>query len=359
MELETNVAVPATAEVKPKAAAKRARASKKTPPSAAASLINALKFAKVAQSKAGTIGQQHCMISGGWLAASNGTLTVGCKIEEDLSACPHSTNLLEALLKCGQELNITQLTANTLSVKSGVFKALIPCVSFAELEISAPDAQIAAIDDRLKAAIECVLPLATDGAPNAVFASVLLQAGTAVATNGAALLECWHGIDLPPGMMLPKASAAAIAKAGKPLTGFGYSGASATFYYEDGSFIKTQLFNERYPHYAPLLDVEANPWPLPDGFFIAVHSIENFSRNGVVYFDESMVSSHEHETEASTYQIEGLPHGMAFNSKYLTLLEHAFIKADFNKEANKVWFFGENSRGVLMAVDSTKDDIPF
>lgn len=358
MEIDSNIAPPAP-EAKPKASTRRARTSKKTAPSAAASLINALKFAKVAQSKAGTIAQQHCMISGGWLAATNGVLTIGCKIEEDLQACPHSTHLLEALLKCGQELNITQLNANTLSVKSGVFKALIPCVSFSEIELSAPDAQVATIDDRIKAAIECVLPLATDGAPNAVFASVLLQAGTAVATNGAALLECWHGIDLPPGLMLPKASAGAVAKAGKPLTGFGFGPASATFYFEDGSFIKTQLFNERYPHYQQLLDVETNAWALPDGFFTAVHAIENFSRNGVVYFDEGMVSSHEQETEASTYQIEGLPHGMAFNSKYLTLLEHAFVKADFQKAANKVYFFGENSRGVLMAVDLNKDDIPF
>ncbi len=349
--------------------AKRARRSKRGEPSAAASLINALKFISVTQKKAGSVGQQHCMISGHWAAASNGILTAASPVEEDLTACPHTLQFAEALLKCGEELNITQLSANTLSVKSGAFKALIPCVDFAELNISGPDERVASIDDRIKQAFEAVSMLATDGAQQAHFAGVLLQAGTAVATNGAALLEYWHGLDLPPGLLIPKASAVAIAKAGKPLEGFGFSPSSATFYFEDGSFIKTQLFSERYPNYQPIFPTDCNPWPLPEGFFTAVHAIENFSRNGVVYLDENVVSSHEHETEASTYQIEGLPHGMAFNSKYLTMLEHAFNKAEFRKEENRVIFFGENMRGALMGVDLRKevsynqtnyeDDIPF
>lgn len=349
--------------------AKRARRSKRGEPSAAASLINALKFISVTQKKAGSVGQQHCIISGHWAAASNGILTAASPVEEDLTACPHTLQFAEALLKCGEELNITQLSANTLSVKSGAFKALIPCVDFTELNISGPDERVAAINDRIKQAFEAVSMLATDGAQQAHFAGVLLQAGTAVATNGAALLEYWHGLDLPPGLLIPKASAAAIAKAGKPLEGFGFSPSSATFYFEDGSFIKTQLFNERYPNYKLIFPADCNPWPLPEGFFTAVHAIENFSRNGVVYLDENVVSSHEHETEASTYQIEGLPHGMAFNSKYLTMLEHAFNKAEFRKDENRVIFFGENMRGALRGVDLRKevsynqtnyeDNIPF
>ena len=72
----------------------------------------------------------------------------------------------------------------------------------------------AVIDDRIKAAFEAVLPLATDGAQHAHLAAVLLQSGSAVATNGHVLAEYWHGIDLPP-MLIPKASAVAILKAGK------------------------------------------------------------------------------------------------------------------------------------------------
>lgn len=362
MEIKTE------AKAKPKHRARRPKATANP----AASLLAALKFVAVAQKKAGTVQQQFGMISGNWAAASNGVLTVATKVEEDLTACPHTYQLIDALSKVGEDLSITQLSPNALAIVSGAFKALVPCVAFGDFEITGPDERCAVIDDRIKAAFEAVLPLATDGAQHAHLAAVLLQAGSAVATNGHALVEYWHGIDLPPGMLVPKASAVAIAKAGKALTGFGYSGASATFWFEDGSFIKTQLFGERYPHYGQILNVETNPWPLPDEFFKAVHAVESFSKNGIVYFDNGFMSSREDEAEATTYKVEGLPEGMGFQAKYLTTLEHAFKTAHFDKESNKVFFFGDSVRGVLMGVDLKQqasynptnnaefdDDIPF
>lgn len=379
-QIDNNVPIPADeapaieekAEAKPEAPKKkhRARRAKTTAVNPAASLLAALKFVAVAQKKAGTVQQQFGVISGNWAAASNGVLTVATKVEEDLSACPHTYQLIDALSKVGEELAITQLSPTSLAVVSGAFRALIPCVGFGDVGITGPDERCAVIDDRIKAAFEAVLPLATDGAQHAHLAAVLLQSGSAVATNGHVLAEYWHGIDLPP-MLIPKASAVAILKAGKALTGFGYSGPSATFWFEDDSFIKTQLFAEQFPNYQPLFNCEGlNPWPVPDEFYKAVRSIESFSRSGVVYFENGMLASNEQETEASTYKIEGLPEGMGFNAKLLLAVEHGFKNVHFDAEKNKAYFFGENLRGVLMGIDrrsetaynaedDQNDDIPF
>ena len=340
-------------EAKPEAPKKkhRARRAKTTAVNPAASLLAALKFVAVAQKKAGTVQQQFGMISGNWAAASNGVLTIATKVEEDLTACPHTYQLIDALSKVGEDLSITQLSPTSLAVVSGAFRALIPCVGFGDVGITGPDERRAVIDDRIKAAFEAVLPLATDGAQHAHLAAVLLQSGSAVATNGHVLAEYWHGIDLPP-MLIPKASAVAILKAGKALTGFGYSGSSATFWFEDDSFIKTQLFAEQFPNYQPLFNCEGlNPWPVPDEFYKAVRSIESFSRSGVVYFENGMLASNEQETEASTYKIEGLPEGMGFNAKYLLMVEPSFKNVHFEESSNKAFFFGENVRGVIMGID--------
>ena len=340
-------------EAKPEAPKKkhRARRAKTTAVNPAASLLAALKFVAVAQKKAGTVQQQFGVISGNWAAASNGVLTVATKVEEDLSACPHTYQLIDALSKVGEELAITQLSPTSLAVVSGAFRALIPCVGFGDVGITGPDERCAVIDDRIKAAFEAVLPLATDGAQHAHLAAVLLRSGSAVATNGHVLAEYWHGIDLPP-MLIPKASAVAILKAGKALTGFGYSGPSATFWFEDDSFIKTQLFAEQFPNYQPLFNCEGlNPWPVPDEFYKAVRSIESFSRSGVVFFENGMLASNEQETEASTYKIEGLPEGMGFNAKYLLTVESSFKNVHFDESSNKAFFFGENVRGVLMGIE--------
>ncbi len=366
---EAPAAAPEATKAKPKHRARRPKATANP----AASLLAALKFVAVAQKKAGTVQQQFGMISGNWAAASNGVLTVATKVEEDLTACPHTYQLIDALSKVGEDLSITQLSPTALAVVSGAFKALVPCVAFGDFEITGPDERCAVIDDRIKAAFEAVLPLATDGAQHAHLAAVLLQSGSAVATNGHVLVEYWHGIDLPPGMLVPKASAVAIAKAGKALTGFGYSGASATFWFEDDSFIKTQLFGEQYPNYGIVFNCESlNPWPVPEEFYKAVRSIESFSRSGIVYFEDGMLASNEQETEASTYKIEGLPEGMGFNAKYLLMVEPSFKNVHFDEDSNKAYFFGENVRGVLSGIDRNsatphnaeasneyEDDIPF
>lgn len=381
IQIEDNVPPPADepapAPKKPRSRARKQAAggSGKKTPNPAATLIAALKFISPAQKKAGPTNVQFAHVSHNWAAASDGVLTIAAPIEEDLSACPHTLQFIDALSKAGDELSITQLTANTLAVASGVFRALVPCVGFDEVPITAPDPQCAAIDDRIKAALAAVAGLATEGAPNATFAAVLLQANSAVATNGAALLEYWHGIDLPPGLLLPKAAASAIAKSSKTLTGFGFSQSSATFYFEDGSFIKTQLFGERYPNYVPVLEVpNLNPWPVPEELFKGIRAIESFSPNGHVFFEDGAVLSKMHKEEASTYRIEGLPERMGFSVKLLLSVEHAFKSAHFDADANKVVFFGENIRGALMGLDlgtetyqnatsenseEYSDDIPF
>ncbi|AKI28738.1 DNA polymerase processivity factor [Stenotrophomonas phage vB_SmaS-DLP_2] len=380
MKIDSNIPLPPEDEApaaeqpkkKPRARRQAAAGKKKAKgPSPAASLLAALKFVAIAQKKAGPTNVQFGHIAHNWAAASDGVLTVAHPIEEDLVACPHTLQFIDALSKVGEELSITQLTANALAVSSGAFRALVPCVGFDDVPITAPDPQCATIDDRIKTAFAAVAGLATDGAPNATFAAVLLQAGSAVATNGAALLEAWHGIDLPPGMMLPKCAAVAVAKAGPALTGFGFSASSATFYFENGAFIKTQLYGERYPNYQIVFEVEGlNPWPVPDDFYNGVRAIQSFSPNGNVFFDDGAVLSKMHKEEASTYKIEGLPERMGFSAKLLLSVEHAFKKAHFAPDANKVVFFGENIRGALMGLDlgseathntsnNYEDDIPF
>lgn len=333
----------------------RKAAAKKTNP--AASLIEALKFISVAQKKAGTAQQQFCYLVNHWAVASNEVLLVATKIEEDLNACPHTLQLLDALGKCKDELSIVQLSPETLAINSDKFKALIPCISSEELNLGAPDPLCAAITDVLKEAFAKVAPLAAEGAPNAVLACVLLQANTVVATTGFAMVEAWHGIDLPPGLMIPKASIQAVIKSQKVLTGFGYSQSSVTFYFEDESFIKSQLYAERFPNYEPIIGCEGEFKTLPREFFTAVHAIESFSENGVVYFEKGLMSAKEDSSAGTTFRINHLPEGMAFYSKKLIQIEKVIQKVSFDTESKKMFFVGDNLRGVLMGCTQAEKEI--
>lgn len=331
-----------------KKAARRARKPKANPnPSGAQQLIKALQFVGMAQKATGTNYQTHCLINRQWCVAFDGVLTIGTKIEEDVTACPKTADLLAALQKCGQTVAISQLNEFVLSIRSEKFKASINCIKFEDMPLSFPDPPIAAISNELRAGFEACAWLAQEGAQDAFCACLLLQANSVVATNRAVLLEYWHGIDLPPGLLIPKAAAVALSKIGKNLSRFGYSDTSATFYFDDESFLKTQLFKDRYPQYQKIYEQrQGDVWPLPADFFAGVEAVADFSDSKFVFLRGDKIQSHEHEEQGATYDIKGIPQRMSFNHEYLRALAPHFKNVVFTQKA--AYFQNEKVRGALM-----------
>lgn len=328
----------------------RTRARKAKATTAASGLINALKFVSAAQKRGGLIYQQHVVIQNNTISAYDGLLTIGQRIEEDLEACPQSDLLAAALGKCGEQFSMSKSDNGRITITSGKFRAVVPCVDSAAMPLTLPDPSIAVIDNRIKDGFAAVMALATEGAQHVVSASLLLQANSVVATNRIVILEFWHGIDLPPGLVIPKAAAAVIAKCDRNLCGFGYSAHSATFWFDDGSFIKTQLFSEQWPNVNALLDKNVNPWPLPEGFFDAVKATASFTDSGNVYFTAEEMRSHPAGLDGAQYEIEGLPDGQAYNGKLLLMVEPYMLAADFTSYNGQCFFFGDGIRGAIAGI---------
>jgi hypothetical protein len=325
----------------------RARRKKST---AATGLLDALKFLKNCQKKSGTVQENYCCMSANWAAASNGIVTIGTKIHENLEACPQTFQLEEALKEVGDDLSMTQLSDDKLCVTSGDFRALVPCVELEALCITEPDPNIAEIDERLRVAMVVTAPLADEKSDEAQKASLLVQSGSIVGTNYKGLIEYWHGIDLPQ-MLVPKVAIKAILKTKKRLTGFGYSGTTATFWFEDESYIKTKLYEYRKMNYECLFNYDESllEMELPIEFFKAVKALEPFLIDGTVCFKDVALASDELE-EGSSYKLEGLPEGLKFKVNYLKLFEKNFTRAIFDSEKAIGYFYGENCRGVLRGV---------
>lgn len=332
-------------------------------PSSAASLIAALKFINIAQKDIGAPNETHCVFFQHWAYASNGVLSAGHKIVEDLQTCPHTGRLLMALGKCGETLSMSLTDSpgagGNLTVSSGKFRAVVPCIPFADIPHIYPDAMIAPIDERITKALAVVGEFATEGAQKILEASILLQANSAFATDRRTIIEYWHGVDLPPGMVVPKVAVAAILKTGKKPKGFGYSWdenskpRSATFYFEDDSWIKTQLYQEAWPDCTvPLSSRQPNPWPLPKGFSDAIKAIDEFSEGRIAYSTGSALCSGPDEATGARYEVEGIPKNRGYNIdrflKVLPLME----TIDFGPEAKSmILFFGPNVRGAVAGLD--------
>jgi hypothetical protein len=336
---------------------KNPRKARKAKSLQASKLAEALNFVGVASNESGLPFQAHSRMAGHWIVATDGAMTAGHLIEEDLAVCPHTGRLIDALNKAGATLALTARDNGTLMVAGDKLKAIVPCIPGDTIPAVGPDPNCATIDDRIKEGFAKLVTLLKLEADRTFEMSILLRNNSMFACNGNVIFEYWHGIDLPPwGMSIPKAFVAAVAKQPKKLTGFGFGNASVTFYYEDGAWIKTQLFRNDWPDVDKLFAVTAFPAPVPDGLFEGVAAIASFSEDGGVHFHEGKIKTtydrYRGEEDApvygASYEVPGLQGGHSFTAKLLKLIEPVCNAIDYTSIDDRAVFEGDMLRGVLM-----------
>lgn len=316
------------------------------------SLLQALSFCAVVSEKLGTPFETHIGLKNKWAIAFNGVIAAGSPIEEEIYCYPHNLMLMEALSKCDESYSFTQLDNGRLSIKSGKFKAIVPCLDPSLMQEALPDPQIVGITNKFKDAVEAVGVLANENAQHILTASVLMSGQTVISTNRVMLLEYWHGLDLPPNIPLPKQFVAALVKQKKNLTGFGFSNCSATFYFEDGSWLRTQLYNDEWPDVSKILNREANLWTIDINFFKALEAVTPFSTDGNIYFNNGKLNSHPNENAGASYECGGLPNDVIYPAKQLAIMKQYVKKIDYRAQGIHdssycLVFQGDYCRGVI------------
>lgn len=317
-------------------------------------LLEVVKFLNTVAKDEGSPQETHILLQNKTATAFNGIVGAGAIIEEDLYAAPNAKIFLNALLKCGENYQLTQVDQNKLSIKSGPFKANIPCIDPALLFFPVPDSNVAPIDDRFKVALELIEKVKPENGQRVVTLSFLLNGGSILSTDGKILIEVWHGLELPTGVPIPKDIIPVILN-NKKLIGFGISNLTATFYFDDSSFIRTQLYAEGWPDISHILNSNGNLTDIPKDFFKALDTISAFSEKGIAYFQDDKLQSHEVSEKGAEFEVAGLKKGPAYSIKYLSMLKDVAEKVDFyapgnNKRGTMLIFNGKNCRGVLMGL---------
>jgi hypothetical protein len=216
------------------------------------------------------------------------------------------------------------------------------------LSATIPDPPIAIIDNRIAKSVEIVGILTNENAQTIHGASILLNGPSVISSlAGHVIFEYWHGIDLPRNVALPKASAQILSKINKNLVRFGISNSSVTFWYDDESWIRSQIFAEQWPDVNRILDRHCNPVCCPGDFYTGINAITPFSE-GHAYFDQNCLRSHADAETGASYEVAGLPRGPIFNIKQLNLIKPYVKTIDFLADNNSsAMFFGENCRGII------------
>jgi hypothetical protein len=308
-------------------------------------LLSSLKVLSSILKDDGSVLERNVLLKSNWATATNGILSIGEPIQEDMTAAPNGLLLREALAKCGASFSITELP-HTLEIKGGRFKAVIPCIPPEDIQGAFPDPAIAACDDRLKASLLAVAPLALDE-NSVVTASVLIAGGTVTATDRKVIIQHWHGIDLPV-LTLPKTLIKPLIGNTKKLVGFGYSNSSCTFHFEDKSWIKSQYFAEQWPDINAILNKQASFHPVPDDFYNALEALEKFSEDGFVRCLSNKMISHDEDGKGASYEVYGLPEGPTLNIKQMKIIKGMMKTVNFRVSPNNMMMFkGDSVRGAI------------
>lgn len=322
------------------------------PIEAKSGLLQALEFCSVVAEKIGSPYETHVGLRNKWAIAFNGIVAAGSPIPDDLYAYPHTLLFMEALSRCKEGYSLTQLDNQRLSIKSGKFSATVPCLDPILMQTADPDPMIVGITNKFKEAVEAVGVLASENAQHVLTASVLMNGASVISTNRVMLLEYWHGLDMPPNIPLPKEFVKALVKQKKNLTGFGFSRSSATFYFEDGCWLRTQLYADEWPDVSRILNREANLWTIDPQFFIALDAVASFSEDGNVYSRLNLLCSHADEGVGASYECSGVPSGFVYPIKQLMILKPYVKSIDYmcNGVADSsycLYFVGYECRGVI------------
>jgi hypothetical protein len=314
-------------------------------------VLSSLKFIAKAQREAGTPNQTHCRVSNGQLIAYDGILACGMPLQTPLpETCPNTFQFIHALERAKDASAITFENA-TITVKTAKFKATVPCISPADLAYIMPDAFAYPLNDAFVASAVKAAIFTREGAQTVAGASIMTTNGTLIGTDSHALIEVYHGNATPPGLIIPKSFIDAMTKTAKKIVGFGYSETSFTVWYEDQSWIKTQLYSEQWPNISGIMAYTETANNIQDAskdFWDGLQAVHAFSEAGAIYFEEGgFICSHNDKGKGAEYRVKDLPAKQAYNYKNLLKLQGIALRFDWTCNERMAIFFGENIRGAI------------
>lgn len=349
-----------------------ARTGRPKIPTQADKLLEALSFVSVAATKDTQPYCKHLTIKDNFIVAFDGQIAAGYPIQEDLEANPNCEKFRSALANCGNSLVITALDTGRLAVKGDKLRAVVPCLPGEAMASVQPDPPLAVVDDRLKTALAVAGSLASEAGTRVLEASVLLEPNVCTGSNGAAIMQYWHGIDLPPLMVVPKIFAAAICRQKEKLVSFGatfgenyesftqYGNVpqvtSITLYFEGGAWIKTQLYADKWPDVSTILNMQSSPVPVPKDLANAVAVVSEFDEHEFVYIYDGKVLSHMSDEIGAQFEVKGLVGRARIGNKHFKIVAPFITQIDFLSYPKKVYFFGENMRGCMSTIIEGKEE---
>lgn len=258
---------------------------------------------------------KHVIFINGYAYRFDGVLACAYPSQDDIAICPEFEPFNKALKKVGSDFQI-QVADDELSVVGKKLKAHVYGLQKNEYVTLPPNMPIYAVDnDKFRKQLAKIVNIAKDGSEHVVTSSILLNGPTATATNRNLIAQVLTGTQADIPLIIPKRTITTLLKTAIPIVSIGYDETSVTFWFENGAFMRSQLYKEGWniEQAESLLPTNFDDHTsLPREFFEAAETIADLGDTNVLHFTAKGVADLPNDKIASVYKI-------AFNDKPATL----------------------------------------
>jgi hypothetical protein len=305
-------------------------------------LIQALEF--VCLNQKDTPLEVACLFEDQQVTTFNGIVTLGHPVQGDLSACVQSKRLLAALHRIDGAYSIAQ-DGSKLTVQGGKLKVPIACYPLDLLASGQPDPICGLLSNDFRTALDFVGQWAVETGSSVEMSSVLCKGQSVFSTDRIVAVEYWHGINFPE-LVIPKTFITLLSKIKFGIVAFGFSDNSLTIHFENKAWIKTQLYQDKWPNLIPMFDRQTEQKQLPIGFKEAINNLFEFAEINIIVGNEA-INTHKKAELSASFDIKCDQTGI-FNSAKLASVLPYIETIDFCSDTNKVaLFYGKNIRGII------------
>lgn len=282
---------------------------------------DALDFVSVAQNAKGLPHEYHVRIFNNFIYSTDGVLTVGHPIPVGANFNPKLEDLKKILTKFPRDFSITVDQDNSATFVCGDFRTVLSCLidpNFPPLE---PDGFVwgplnnTMILDGLKQ----LDPMIVAKGEYVAQSCIRMKTNVMEAASKRAVQQFWHGWTLPYETSVPKQAVRAVLKCGKELASIGYGESTITFFFTDGSWIKSQIYKEPYPEIETVFQAAPPAAPIPLTFFKALDTIEPWTIEGVVFVRQGLLSTWPHDDDGTSMKVPGLDPNISLIMDYPSL----------------------------------------
>lgn len=318
-------------------------------------MLTDLKFVMGAVAKKDLVpAMKHFNIKDGFVRSYNGMVGLCAPISCDIDCNPHAETMYRAIENCDEVVALSLTPGGKLSVKSGKFRALVPCI-YETVEHPAPNGKEILIEDGkgLIQALKILEPIIGDDAARPWQAGVLLKNGSAYATCNIIAVEYWTNFDLGHVVNIPAAAVREILRVGEPPERLQVEANSITFHYESGRWIRTQLLPTDWPDFDKLLTpgLMCNHTEIEPALWEACERLRKFTEpkmGDAIYFENGEAFTHRDRECGSSFLCESVRWTGIYNRNMLMLIQPLAKTADFTHWPRPCYFFGERLRGAIV-----------